>query len=163
MPDALHFDLTATQNGGKWLVELRQQPGDQGPGQSRKDYALSRASLMTEVFKALLLINGGGAIALLAFLKEVATSQNEVYRQLVVPAAFGAMLMGAGLLSAVISALFRFQHSREAESMQYKEAKASVCRTKLFQWLYQLALVVSALCFAAAAVWVGLSTLKTLL
>lgn len=41
------------------------------PAPDAKDYALSRATLLTEGFKGLLVVNGGGAAALLAFISQV--------------------------------------------------------------------------------------------
>lgn len=97
---------------------------------------------MTEIFKALLLINGGGAVALLTLVKDGKGA-------LPLLAAQGAVWMSVGLLAAIFSALFRFWHSVAAQKTPGTEQQI---------WLrvtYLSLMVLSALLFSLGAAWVG--------
>src|SRR5204863_1667992 len=69
---------------------------------SREQYSLSRASLMTEILKSLLLVNGGGAAVLLTLLKDLTATRK--YESLISSAVSAAVTMAIGLLLAVASA-----------------------------------------------------------
>jgi len=76
-----------------------------------------RAQIDTETVKGLLLINGGGAIAFLAFLPTVLGKQE--YEALAKAILFGLLLCQLGLLSAVIH-----NRLRRVCALRYEEAKA---------------------------------------
>jgi hypothetical protein len=70
-----------------------------------------RAEIDTESVKGLLLINGGGAVALLAFLPHVLGTAE--YRPLVLSILIGLLFFQTGLISAVIHNHFRRRCSLE--------------------------------------------------
>jgi hypothetical protein len=115
-----------------------------------KDYALSRATLVTEIFKALLLINGGGAVALLTLLKDTRTPN------LAVVAGYGCLWMSGGLMAAVLSAAFRFWQSIAAEE------KPGTPTQKAFRVVYWGLMILSAFCFGVGAAYVGTGGLGAL-
>jgi hypothetical protein len=105
---------------------------------------------MTEIFKALLLINGGGAVALLTLVD--GTSRPS----LLVAAAQGALWLSGGLVLAVISAVFRFWHSLSADHEPGSSKQRSL------RIAYLSLLVMSAACFAVGAAWTGTDGLTPL-
>jgi hypothetical protein len=113
---------------------------------SAKDYAVSRATLMTEVFKSLLLVNAGGAAALLLILKEVAITAPSKYGHLGIPIANAAIVMSIGLFIAVMSAFVRFWHSILAENRPGRPAQLAL------RIAYTFLMLASAGCFLAATV-----------
>lgn len=73
--------------------------------------ALSRATLFTESVKGLLLVNGGGAVSLLAFLQAVWGAEPALARVTLVGIAF----MSAGLVLALLIQPLRISHSKRVE------------------------------------------------
>ncbi len=73
--------------------------------------ALSRATVFTESVKALLLINGGGAVSLLAFLQAVWDREPDLARITLV----GIALMSLGIVFALLIQPFRITHSKIVE------------------------------------------------
>ena len=73
--------------------------------------ALSRASIITESVKALLLVNGGGAVSLLAFLQAVWVKEPDLARATLVSIA----CMSLGLVFALLVQPFRITHSKIVE------------------------------------------------
>ena len=117
-----------------------------------KDRALSRASIITESVKALLLVNGGGAVALLAFLQAIWGKEPELARATLV----GIGLMCAGLVFALLVQPLRITHSKIVER--------SGDRKTAFWFGYVSAQYLSIAAFLAAAVylvWRGMSLLPT--
>src|SRR5690606_41401356 len=70
----------------------------------------SRADVLTESVKALLLVNGGGAVALLAFLQSIWS--NTALARVTLG---GIALMGAGLVFALLVQPFRFSQSKSVQ------------------------------------------------
>jgi hypothetical protein len=71
MADQPIANITIAQTAnGSWTVQLHPSGPRVPETPSPKDFELSRPTLMTEIFKALLLINGGGAVALLTLVKD---------------------------------------------------------------------------------------------
>ena len=79
-----------------------------------KDYSLSRATLLTEGYKGLLIINGGGAAALLAFIAQIITKSPELAKLSFI----GVSFMAIGLGCASLIPFFRYHHSHKAEKLQ---------------------------------------------
>jgi hypothetical protein len=82
-----------------------------------KDYSLSRAALLTEGFKGLLLVNGGGAVALLAFLQAIWLKDKALANAVLV----GIGFMCVGLTFALLVPFFRYHHSHLAQKKERKE------------------------------------------
>ncbi len=97
----------------------------------------SRADVLTESVKALLLVNGGGAVALLAFLQSV-WSNAALARVTFV----GIAWMGAGLVFALLVQPFRFSHS--------KLVQRTGDRKTIFWFLYSICEYSSVLAFVVA-------------
>ena len=79
-----------------------------------KDYSLSRATLLTEGFKGLLVVNGGGAAALLAFIAQVADKSPRLAQL----SFFGVAFMAVGLGLALLVPFFRYHHSHAAQKLE---------------------------------------------
>lgn len=73
-----------------------------------------RATIDSETAKALLLLNGGGAVALLAFLPTVI--DREGYQPLARAVLYGVLMLMSGLVSAVIH-----NHLRRHCSLRYEK------------------------------------------
>jgi hypothetical protein len=116
---------------------------------------------MTEILKALLLVNGGGAAVALTLLKDVTVTQRDYY-ELAAPAVLGSIVMALGLLLAVLSASARFTHSREAEKVEYSDRDA--CEKKQTRWrkTYLLLMALSGASFALGITIVALPTIRLL-
>ena len=80
----------------------------------KKDYALSRATLLTEGFKGLLVVNGGGAAALLAFISQVVDKSPNLAQLSFIGVAF----MSVGLGLALLVPFFRYHHSHAAQKLE---------------------------------------------
>jgi mannose/fructose/N-acetylgalactosamine-specific phosphotransferase system component IIC len=98
-----------------------------------KDYALSRAELLTEGFKGLLLVNGGGAAALLAFIAQIVDKSPRLAEL----SLHGVAFMAVGLSFAMLVPFLRYHHSHWAQ----KREKSG--RTKNMKSLFWLAYIVS--------------------
>lgn len=74
------------------------------------DYEQGRKEVVTEVFKALILVNAGACLALVTFLKDAKGNH-------LLPGSAGVVLgmFASGLVLAFVSAWIRFDHSIEAE------------------------------------------------
>ena len=88
-----------------------------------------RAQIDTENVKALLLINGGGAVALLAFLPAVLGKPQ--YEALTRAILWGILLFQAGLLSAVVHNRLRRKCSFVYQSHNYQPPPCSIFGLKL--------------------------------
>jgi len=88
-----------------------------------------RAQIDTENVKALLLINGGGAVALLAFLPSVLGKPE--YASLMRAILYGLLLYQFGLLSAVVHNRLRRKCSLIFQAHGYKPPPCSVFGFKL--------------------------------
>jgi hypothetical protein len=161
MPESVSINLRMTRgDDGHWHALEASSPGpDARSHVSRESYSLSRAGLMTEILKALLLVNGGGAAVALTLLKDVTVAQRDYYA-LAEPAVHGSIVMALGLLLAVLSAGARFTHSREAEKVEYGDRKA--CEKKQNRWrrTYLLLMALSGISFA---IGIGIVALPTML
>jgi hypothetical protein len=109
-----------------------------------KDYALSRAVLLTEGFKGLLVVNGGGAAALLAFISQVVDKSPKLAQLSFVGVAF----MAGGLVLALLFSFFRFHHSKEVEKLE-AAGRTKNLRT-IFWYLYTACEYLSVLAFVVA-------------
>src|SRR5262245_22433885 len=78
---------------------------------SAADYQLLRARLLTEGYEGLLIVNGGGAAALLAFVQAVWRNDRALAK--LTPG--GIAFMVAGLFLAMLVPFLRFHHSVFAE------------------------------------------------
>ena len=101
-----------------------------------------RAAVFTDGMKQLVLVNGGGAVALLAFLQAIWSTEPKLAR---------VVLLGTGwMLSGVIVLLpipfIRVLHSNAAEKIRNKNPDANT-RTRLW-YFYNALPYVSALAFA---------------
>lgn len=103
-----------------------------------------RAQIDNETIRGLLLINGGGAVALLAFVQAIINSSR--FELLIFGALAGLLLYQTGLLCAVISNALRRQCSLlyEAHNMRPPKEKMAPCR-----WQQRL-MWTSVACFYAA-------------
>jgi len=97
----------------------------------------SRGDVLTESVKALLVVNGGGAAALLAFLQAI-WSDTALARITLV----GIAWMGVGLVLALLVQPFRFSHS--------KLVQRTGDRKTVFWFLYSTCEYASVLAFIAA-------------
>jgi hypothetical protein len=84
------------------------------PAPDAKDYALSRATLLTEGFKGLLVVNGGGAAALLAFISQVLDKSPKLAQLSFIGVAF----MAVGLVLSFLVPFFRYRHSHLVEKRE---------------------------------------------
>jgi hypothetical protein len=84
------------------------------PRPDEKDYALSRSELLTEGFKGLLLVNGGGAAALLAFIAQIVDKSPRLAELSLLGVAF----MALGLGFAMLVPFLRYHHSNWAEKRE---------------------------------------------
>src|SRR5690349_892603 len=109
------------------------------------DYKMSRANLLTEAFKGLLVINGGGVVALLAFLQAI--WEKTALRQIVL---VGIGWMLAGLVVALFSMFLRFHHSKFGEKHD-KQIEHSQFFRLILKASYTGLMYGSALCFAYGA------------
>lgn len=107
-----------------------------------KDYSLSRAALLTEGFKGLLLVNGGGAVALLAFLQAIWLVDKILAKAVLV----GIGFMSLGLAVALLVPFFRYHHSHLAQKKERKE-EYSERKRKLFFKAYILCQYASIISF----------------
>jgi hypothetical protein len=116
-----------------------------------KDYALSRSMLLTEGFKGLLVVNGGGAAALLAFISQVADKSHKLAQV----SFSGVAFMAVGLGLALLVPFFRYHHSHEAQKL---EAKGQIedLRT-VFWYLYTACQYLSVIAFVGALVYLVLT------
>ena len=118
-----------------------------------KEYALSRATLLTEGFKGLLVVNGGGAAALLAFISQVADKSPKLAQLSFVGVAF--MAVGLGL--ALLVPFFRYHHSHAA---QKREAAGQTENLKtIFWYLYTACQYLSVIAFVAALAYLVVNAL----
>ena len=119
------------------------------------DYKVSRANLLTEGFKGLLLINGGGAVALLAFLQAI-WDKNAQLRQIVL---VGIGWMLAGLVVALLATFLRFHHSILGEKHDKKKPHSVFLRVFL-KAAYTLCQYGSVACFAWGAIYLVCHALR---
>lgn len=82
------------------------------PGLQPRDFTQQRDDALREGVKGLLLINGGGATAMLAFLQATWTTKPQLARYIVGCIAF----LAAGLFLAGLVQLFRYQASFSFQS-----------------------------------------------
>ncbi|MFM2121028.1 MAG: hypothetical protein RL722_2496 [Pseudomonadota bacterium] len=114
------------------------------PLPDQKDYAVSRATLLTEGFKGLLVVNGGGAAALLAFISQIADKSPKMAQLSFVGVAF----MAAGLGLALLVPFFRYHQSHVAQKL---EAAGKTKDLKSVYWyLYTGCQYLSVVLFVAA-------------
>ena len=118
-----------------------------------KDYALSRASLLTEGYKGLLIINGGGAVALLAFISQIINESPQLARLSFI----GVSIMALGLVFALLIPFFRYHHSHKAEKLQQKNYKGSM--KTIFWWLYTSCQYLSIIAFITALIFLVFNAL----
>lgn len=119
-----------------------------------------RAQTDTETVKALLLINGGGAVALLYILPSILS--NGRYEQFTSTILEGILILMVGLICAIVHNLFRGKCSAHWENYNYRHGprppRGRVCGVELwgpticcvsetFMW-------VSVVAFTGAGFWV---------
>ncbi|MFH1159208.1 MAG: hypothetical protein V1721_10080 [Pseudomonadota bacterium] len=95
-----------------------------------------RAEIDNETVRGLLLINGGGAVALLAFLPTIINKNG--FELLVFGALLGLLLYQTGLLFAVLHNMFRRKCSLIYERHNYSPPKNELgpCRlSNRFMWI----------------------------
>jgi hypothetical protein len=102
-----------------------------------------RLEILNQAFKGLLIINGGGAVSLLAYLQAI-----EGNTQLIKSVLAGISAFSAGLVFAVLFMLFRDRTSR-ADQFH----RPSV---KIFKFFEELFLYSSLLAFIVAVTWLVL-------
>jgi hypothetical protein len=129
------------------LAELR-------AAKAEPDYKTSRANLLTEAFKGLLVVNGGGVVALLAFLQAI-WDKDVPLRQIVL---VGIGWMLAGLVVALFSIFLRFHHSKIGEKLDKKQKHSTFWRLVL-KASYTGLLYGSALCFAYGSAYLVIHAL----
>jgi len=111
------------------------------------DYRLSRAALLTEGFKGLLLINGGGAAALLTFVAAIWDKAPD----LAGPSLHAIVFMAAGLSFALLVPFFRYHHSKRVQPLEEKGQKEDL-KTR-FWYLYQWCQYLSIFAFLAGFIY----------
>lgn len=95
------------------------------PPPDAKDYALSRAEILTEGYKGLLAVHGGAIAAMLAF-----ASQTSIRTQAMLQAVFIAVfIFSAGLALALLIPYFRYFNSKSAE-----DRGPTIPRKKTVSW-----------------------------
>jgi hypothetical protein len=111
-----------------------------------------RAQIDSENVKGLLLISGGAAIALLAFLPQVIGKTD--FRMLAYAILVGLLVFSMGLLSAVVHNSLRRQCSLEYERHNYSPPHhPKVCKVSTwFKWVSLAAFVLGALVVFAGGV-----------
>ncbi|RDE24036.1 hypothetical protein DV711_00035 [Motiliproteus coralliicola] len=92
---------------------------DQRP--SGTEYALSRAGLLTEAYKGLLIVNGGGIVALLGFLQAIWATSPELARITLC----GIALLALGLTAALAIPFLRYHHSHHAQRREQRGESGS--------------------------------------
>lgn len=117
------------------------------PSPDAKDYALSRATLLTEGFKGLLVVNGGGAAALLAFISQVADKSPKLAQI----SLYGVAFMAIGLGLALLVPFFRYHHSHAIQKRELAGHKEGLKTT--FWYLYTTCQYLSVLAFVGALVY----------
>jgi hypothetical protein len=112
-----------------------------------KDYALSRATLLTEGYKGLLVANGGGTVALLAFIAQV-TDKSPKLAQI---SCYGIACMATGVGLALLIPFFRYHHSHTVQRLEAAHHKGSF---KTVHWyLYTGCQYLSVLAFLGALIY----------
>ena len=120
-----------------------------------------RAAIDTENLIGLLLINGGGAVALLAFLPIILGKDG--YRILVRAVVWGLLCFQIGLISAVIHNHLRRRCSlaREAKKPKFTFRGKSLFEPCICYWSHEF-MFVSAVGFVIAGVVIFFGALRTL-
>jgi hypothetical protein len=109
----------------------------------------ARSEQLIEAFKGLIIINGGGVVALLAFLQAIWDKDYDL-REIVL---YGVGWMLLGLVVLPVSMLLRFHHSKLGEKHDKGEPHSRTVRLVLKVGYFGL-LYVSVACFAAGAGWI---------
>lgn len=91
-----------------------------------------RAQIDADTVKALLLLNGGGAVALLAFLQAILDKGDE-YDPLVRGVLWGLLILMLGLASAVAHNICRRKCSLHYERFQFQPPKGSFIGLTLWE------------------------------
>ncbi len=115
------------------------------------DQGEARQEVITESVRGLFIINGGGAVALLAFLQAVWNEEPELAYVVL----FGISFMGLGLVFASVVNYFRYHASWEKQSGNepgYKRNKSIV------MWCQKL----SVASFVLAVAWLVIGSLNLL-
>ena len=116
---------------------------------TRKEYRLSRAGLLTEGYKGLLIVNGGGAAALLAFVQAVWKDDKALAHL----ALSGISFMVCGLFFAMLVPFLRFHHSWYAEREEL-DRDVSRKRTRvLLRIVYSACQYLSAIAFLTGSIY----------
>jgi hypothetical protein len=111
------------------------------------DYRMSRAELLTEGFKGLLLINGGGAAALLAFVAEMWGKDSSLARV----SLHSIVFLAVGLALATLIPFFRYHHSHRAQRME--DAGHTGSKKTIFWYLYTFCQYLSVVAFVAGILY----------
>ena len=85
-----------------------------------KDYALSRATVLTEGYRGLLAVHGGAIAAMLAFASQAARGPQSFIQAIFVALAFFAI----GLTLALLIPYFRYINSKAAEERDRPKPKS---------------------------------------
>jgi hypothetical protein len=126
------------------------------PPPDAKDYSLSRATLLTEGFKGLLVVNGGGAAALLAFISQIADKSPKLAQL----SFYGVAFMAVGLGLALLVPFFRYHHSHAAQRLE-TEGNTANLRTS-FWYLYTGCQYLSVIAFVGALVYLVITAVPVL-
>ena len=121
-----------------------------------KDYSLSRAVLLTEGYKGLLIINGGGAAALLAFIAQIVSKSTELAQLSFI----GVALMALGLGFASLIPFFRYHHSKIAEKLEKSSHSGS--KKTIYWCLYTSCQYLSVAFFVGALLYIVINGLPVL-
>jgi hypothetical protein len=124
-----------------------------------------RSQIDTETFKALLLINGGGAVALLSILASILEKDN--LKSLARAILVGLLILMAGLASAIIHNHLRRRCSLIYEQHQMNPPKGQVLGISLpsptvcfFSWLFMWGSVLAFVSAGALIAIVGICTIS---
>lgn len=123
---------------------------DQRP--SGAEYALSRAELLTEAYKGLLIVNGGGIVALLGFLQAIWTTSPELARTTLC----GIALLALGLTTALAIPFLRYHHSHHA---QRREQRREMGRKTIYWYLFYWCQWFSIACFGGGVLYLVINGL----
>jgi len=123
---------------------------------SGAEYALSRANLLNEAYKGLLVVNGGGIVALLGFLQAIWDKSPGLAKFTL----HGIAFLAIGLALALMIPFFRYHHSRYA---QRKESQGETEPKGIFWYIYFVCQYSSIVFFGGGASYLvvrGLSIIR---
>jgi hypothetical protein len=118
-------------------------------------FRAARAERLSEGTKGLLLVNGGGAAALLAFIQAIWKEE----RELAMLSFYAVGIMAFGLFLGMLVPIFRFHHSWSAEKKE-QGIKYNPHVKSILRFSFQFCFYASAASFLAAVIFLSLCASK---